>query len=181
MWFINDLQLLANEGDTVEPGHKIAIISRSADATTHVAPSEPASEPAAPKPTPKTSEPEEKKAPKVETAPKTEKPKAPAPQSSPSEPQLPPKDRETRVSHCDFVIIIASWIMSSNFVDLMSSFITKGSYDKATKTGCYPVEGFPKYICHADNLQWSWYVSFIDFQVVTEVLNIASTFRVFHV
>lgn len=91
------VKLLANEGDTVEPGHKIAIISRSADATTHVAPSETASEPAASKPTPKVSEPEEKKAPKVETAPKTEKPKASAPLSSPTEPQLPPKERETRV------------------------------------------------------------------------------------
>ncbi|XP_058742935.1 dihydrolipoyllysine-residue succinyltransferase component of 2-oxoglutarate dehydrogenase complex 1, mitochondrial [Vicia villosa] len=89
------LKLLANEGDTVEPGHKIAIISRSADAT-HVAPSESAPEKPAPKPTPKASEPEEKKAPKVETATK-EKPKAPAPQSSPSEPQLPPKERERRV------------------------------------------------------------------------------------
>ncbi|PNX96670.1 dihydrolipoyllysine-residue succinyltransferase component of 2-oxoglutarate dehydrogenase complex mitochondrial-like protein [Trifolium pratense] len=92
------LKLLANEGDTVEPGHKIAIISRSADAT-HVAPSENAPEKPAPKPTPKASEPE-KKIPKVETTPKAsepEKPKAPAPSSSPSEPQLPPKDRERRV------------------------------------------------------------------------------------
>ncbi|CAJ2633950.1 unnamed protein product [Trifolium pratense] len=92
------LKLLANEGDTVEPGHKIAIISRSADAT-HVAPSENAPEKPAPKPTPKASEPE-KKTPKVETTPKAsepEKPKAPAPSSSPSEPQLPPKDRERRV------------------------------------------------------------------------------------
>ncbi|GAU18104.1 hypothetical protein TSUD_52160 [Trifolium subterraneum] len=86
-------KLLANEGDTVEPGNKIAIISRSADATTHVAPSEKP----APKPTPKASEPEpEKKTPKVETT-TTEKPKAPTPPSAPSEPQLPPKDRERRV------------------------------------------------------------------------------------
>ena len=70
----NDLQLLANEGDTVEPGNKIAIISRSADAT-HVAPSETTSEKGAPQPTQKVSE--EKKAPKVETAPAKEKPKAP--------------------------------------------------------------------------------------------------------
>ncbi|KAK7300053.1 hypothetical protein RJT34_10885 [Clitoria ternatea] len=94
------LKLLANEGDTVEPGNKIAIISRSADAT-HVAPSETTSEKAAPPPTQKVSE--EKKAPKVETAPTTEKakaPPAPAPapgRSSPSEPQLPPKERERRV------------------------------------------------------------------------------------
>ena len=105
----NDLQLLANEGDTVEPGNKIAIISRSADATTHVAPSETTSEKAAPQPTQKISE--EKKAPKVETAPATEKPKAPpapapAPQRSPTEPQLPPKEKERRVSHCGFMIHI---------------------------------------------------------------------------
>ncbi|CAL0307391.1 unnamed protein product [Lupinus luteus] len=90
------LKLLVNEGDTVEPGNKIAIISRSADATTHVAPSETTPEKAAPQPTQKISE--EKKAPKAETSPVTEKPKAtPAPQSSHSEPQLPPKERERRV------------------------------------------------------------------------------------
>ena len=90
------LKLLANEGDTVMPGNKIAIISRSADAT-HVAPSETAPEKAPEKPAPTpTPKPEEKKAPKVETT-TTEKPKAPAPQSSPSEPQLPPKERERRV------------------------------------------------------------------------------------
>ncbi|AET00551.1 putative dihydrolipoyllysine-residue succinyltransferase [Medicago truncatula] len=89
------LKLLANEGDTVAPGNKIAIISRSADATTHVAPSETSPQKPAPKQTPKASEPEEKKAPKVETT--TEKPKTPAPQSSPTEPQLPPKERERRV------------------------------------------------------------------------------------
>lgn len=96
----NDLQLLANEGDTVEPGNKIAIISRSADAT-HVAPSETTSEKGAPQPTQKVSE--EKKAPKVETAPAKEKPKTPpATLKSPTEPQLPPKERERRVRHCDF-------------------------------------------------------------------------------
>ncbi|KAK7270169.1 hypothetical protein RIF29_23117 [Crotalaria pallida] len=90
------LKLLANEGDTVEPGNKIAIISRSADATTHVAPSETTPQKAAPQPTEKISE--EKKAPKAEAAPVTEKPKASsATQSSPSEPQLPPKERERRV------------------------------------------------------------------------------------
>ncbi|KAI4307986.1 hypothetical protein L6164_031107 [Bauhinia variegata] len=93
-------KLLANEGDTVEPGNKIAIISRSADAT-HVAPSESTSEKVAPQPTQNTSV--EKKDAKVETAPTAEKPKTPAPppppppKRSPSEPQLPPKERERRV------------------------------------------------------------------------------------
>ncbi|KAI9108504.1 hypothetical protein K1719_020388 [Acacia pycnantha] len=59
-------KLLANEGDTVEPGNKIAIISRSAEATTHVAPSESVSEKPAPQPTQKIKE--ETKAPKRETS-----------------------------------------------------------------------------------------------------------------
>ncbi|CAJ1971419.1 unnamed protein product [Sphenostylis stenocarpa] len=89
------LKFLANEGDTVEPGNKIAIISRSGDAT-HVAPSDTTSEKAASQPTQKVSE--EKKAPKVETQPAKEKPKTPpATLSSPTEPQLPPKERERRV------------------------------------------------------------------------------------
>ncbi|XP_027330272.1 dihydrolipoyllysine-residue succinyltransferase component of 2-oxoglutarate dehydrogenase complex 2, mitochondrial-like isoform X2 [Abrus precatorius] len=97
------VKLLASEGDTVEPGNKIAIISRSADAT-HVAPSEttsgkaaPQSEKAAPQSTPQKIS-EEKKATRVEAAPTAEKPKAPpASRSSPTEPQLPPKERERRV------------------------------------------------------------------------------------
>ncbi|KAK7385970.1 hypothetical protein VNO78_31982 [Psophocarpus tetragonolobus] len=92
------VKLLANEGDTVEPGNKIAIISRSADATTHVAPSETTSEKAASQPTQKVSE--EKKEPKVESPPAqpAQKPKLPpATLSSPTEPQLPPKERERRV------------------------------------------------------------------------------------
>ncbi|XP_054797722.1 dihydrolipoyllysine-residue succinyltransferase component of 2-oxoglutarate dehydrogenase complex 1, mitochondrial-like [Prosopis cineraria] len=89
-------KLLANEGDTVEPGNKIAIISRSAEATTHVAPSESVSEKPAPQPTQKIKK--EEAAPKVEAAPTTEKPKAPSPpRHSPTEPQLPPKERERRV------------------------------------------------------------------------------------
>lgn len=70
-----------------------------------MAPSEGTSEKPAPQPTQKVSE--EKKAPKVEAAPVTEKPKAtPPPQRSPTEPQLPPKERERRVSHCSIVIVI---------------------------------------------------------------------------
>ncbi|KAK9714995.1 hypothetical protein RND81_06G136400 [Saponaria officinalis] len=93
-------QLLAKVGDTVEPGHKIAIISKSADQA-HVAPSEP---PAAKKektvdqkPKAEASSPEK---PKSETSAPKDKPKASAPPStkpSPSEPQLPPKERERRV------------------------------------------------------------------------------------
>lgn len=96
-------QLLAKVGDTVEPGAKIAIISKSGDHA-HVAPSEP--------PTSKVAATKEKLDEKVKTeAPAQEKPKSedPAPKDkpkapsspsakpSPSEPQLPPKDRERRV------------------------------------------------------------------------------------
>lgn len=96
-------QLLAKVGDTVEPGAKIAIISKSGDHA-HVAPSEP--------PTSKGAATKEKSDEKVKTeAPAQEKPKSedPAPKDkpkapsspsakpSPSEPQLPPKDRERRV------------------------------------------------------------------------------------
>jgi 2-oxoglutarate dehydrogenase E2 component (dihydrolipoamide succinyltransferase) len=89
-------QLTASEGDTVTPGTKIAVISKSdAPASdTHVAPSEEKSEKES---TPKA--PVEEKPVKVEP-PKVEKPKsvaAPPPKTSPTEPQLPPKDRERRV------------------------------------------------------------------------------------
>jgi 2-oxoglutarate dehydrogenase E2 component (dihydrolipoamide succinyltransferase) len=85
----------------VEPGTKIAVISKSAEGVAHVAPSEKASEKAASPPSPPAEKIVEKQKPKVETAPITEKPKAPSPQPpkrSATEPQLPPKERERRVS-----------------------------------------------------------------------------------
>lgn len=89
------MQFLVKEGDTVEPGNKVAIISTSADAVSHVEPSEKTPEKPAPKPSP----PAEK--PKVESTKVAEKPKAasppPPPKQSAKEPQLPPKDRERRV------------------------------------------------------------------------------------
>lgn len=92
------LQFVAKEGDTVEPGVKVAVISKSGEGVSHVAPSEKISDKAAP-----VKKAEEKK-PKAEAAPAAEKPKAPAPPPPPppkrsaSEPQLPPKERERRVS-----------------------------------------------------------------------------------
>ncbi|XP_077225897.1 dihydrolipoyllysine-residue succinyltransferase component of 2-oxoglutarate dehydrogenase complex 1, mitochondrial-like [Tasmannia lanceolata] len=91
-------KFVAKEGDTVTPGTKVAVISKS-DASTTLAPSE-----EKPKDVPKSSPPTEKevaekKAPKAE-APIKEKPKAPSPappKSQVTEPQLPPKDRERRV------------------------------------------------------------------------------------
>ncbi|CAI9773431.1 unnamed protein product [Fraxinus pennsylvanica] len=92
-------EFVAKEGDTVEPGTKIAVISKSAEGVTHVAPSDDkSSEKAAPLPSPPAEEKKEKPKPKVETAPVTEKPKeASPPKPSATEPQLPPKDRERRV------------------------------------------------------------------------------------
>ncbi|KAL9236606.1 hypothetical protein vseg_011252 [Gypsophila vaccaria] len=93
-------QLVAKVGDTVEPGYKIAIISKSGDHS-HVAPSEP---PAAKKEKAVEEKPKSEatlqEKPKAESSTPNEKPKAPSQPStkpSPSEPQLPPKDRERRV------------------------------------------------------------------------------------
>ncbi|ONK77886.1 uncharacterized protein A4U43_C02F11890 [Asparagus officinalis] len=92
-------KFVANEGDTVMPGTKVAVISKSAAGDTHVAPSEEKSSQEAPQASP----PEKKQKvdkgkPKAE-APIKEQPKqVPVPpKSSASEPQLPPKERERRV------------------------------------------------------------------------------------
>ncbi|KAG8376389.1 hypothetical protein BUALT_Bualt09G0058400 [Buddleja alternifolia] len=94
-------KFVAKEGDTVEPGTKVAIISKSGEGATHVAPSdEKPSEKAAPPPPPPAGEKKEKTAPKVEATPVIEKPKRgppPPPRTSATEPQLPPKERERRV------------------------------------------------------------------------------------
>ncbi|XP_059277295.1 dihydrolipoyllysine-residue succinyltransferase component of 2-oxoglutarate dehydrogenase complex 1, mitochondrial-like isoform X2 [Lycium ferocissimum] len=96
-------KFVAKEGDTVEPGYKVAIISKSgegAESVDHVAPSEKPSEKEARKPAaPVQEKKEEEMKPKVETAPVKEKPKEPSPppKRSATEPQLPPKERERRV------------------------------------------------------------------------------------
>ncbi|KAK6774167.1 hypothetical protein RDI58_029406 [Solanum bulbocastanum] len=96
-------QFVAKEGDTVEPGFKVAIISKSGEgveSVDHVAPSEKPSEKEALKPTSSIQEKkEEEMKPKVETAPGKEKSKgtSPPPKRSATEPQLPPKERERRV------------------------------------------------------------------------------------
>uniref|UniRef100_A0A2N9HS12 dihydrolipoyllysine-residue succinyltransferase n=1 Tax=Fagus sylvatica TaxID=28930 RepID=A0A2N9HS12_FAGSY len=94
------LKFVAKEGDTVEPGTKIAIISKSGEGVAHVAPSEKASEKAVSQPSPPSEKIEEKQKPKPGTATITEKPKAPSPpppKHTATEPQLPPKERERRV------------------------------------------------------------------------------------
>ncbi|KAI8552856.1 hypothetical protein RHMOL_Rhmol06G0300500 [Rhododendron molle] len=95
-------EYVAKEGDTVEPGTKIAVISKSAEGVTHVSPSEKTSEKADSKPPPPTEKSkEDKQKPKVESTPVIEKPKTtsgpPPPKRSATEPQLPPKERERRV------------------------------------------------------------------------------------
>ncbi|KAJ8754668.1 hypothetical protein K2173_010759 [Erythroxylum novogranatense] len=99
-------EFVAKEGDTVEPGTRIAIISKSGEGVAHVAPSEKIPEKAAPKkstPSEDKGKEKTKPSPKVEAAPVAEKPKEPAapspppPKRSATEPQLPPKERERRV------------------------------------------------------------------------------------
>ncbi|KAI3443413.1 hypothetical protein Pfo_000078 [Paulownia fortunei] len=73
-------KLIAKEGDTVEPGTKIAIISKSGEGVTHVAPfDEKPSGKAPPSPSPPAEEKKEKPMPKVETTPVVEKPKGSPP------------------------------------------------------------------------------------------------------
>ncbi|XP_075091086.1 dihydrolipoyllysine-residue succinyltransferase component of 2-oxoglutarate dehydrogenase complex 1, mitochondrial-like isoform X3 [Nicotiana tabacum] len=94
-------KFVANEGDTVEPGYKVAIISKSGEGVEHVPASKKPSEKAAPQPSsPAEDKKEEKAKPQVETIPVKEKPKEsspPPPKRSPTELQLPPKERERRV------------------------------------------------------------------------------------
>ncbi|XP_061984248.1 dihydrolipoyllysine-residue succinyltransferase component of 2-oxoglutarate dehydrogenase complex 2, mitochondrial-like [Populus nigra] len=93
-------ELIAKEGDTVEPGTKIAVISKSGEGVAHAAPSENASKKAAPKQSAPEMKDEEKIKPKVEASPVPAKPKTPAPpppKRSATEPQLPPKEKERRV------------------------------------------------------------------------------------
>ncbi|KAJ6886487.1 hypothetical protein NC651_027004 [Populus alba x Populus x berolinensis] len=91
---------IAKEGDTVEPGTKIAVISKSGEGVAHAAPSENTSKKAAPKQSAPEMKDEEKIKPKVEASPVPVKPKTPAPpppKHSATEPQLPPKEKERRV------------------------------------------------------------------------------------
>ncbi|KAL7235458.1 hypothetical protein ACSBR1_018873 [Camellia fascicularis] len=91
---------VAKEGDTVEPGTKIAVISKSGEGVAHVAPFEKTTYKAAFQPPPAELSEKDKQKPKVESTPVREKPKststAPLKRSA-TEPQLPPKEGERRV------------------------------------------------------------------------------------
>lgn len=92
----------------MEPGFKVAIISKSGEgveSVDHVAPSEkPSEKEALEPPSPVQEKKEEEIKPKVDTASVKEKSKgtSPPPKRSATEPQLPPKERERRVSLLDF-------------------------------------------------------------------------------
>ncbi|EYU18214.1 hypothetical protein ABFS82_10G069900 [Erythranthe guttata] len=94
-------EFIAKEGDTVEPGAKVAIISKSGEGATHVAHSDEKPAEKAPPPPPPAEEKKEKPTPKVETTPVAQKPKEsppPPPKPSATELHLPPKERERRVA-----------------------------------------------------------------------------------
>ncbi|XP_028110000.1 dihydrolipoyllysine-residue succinyltransferase component of 2-oxoglutarate dehydrogenase complex 2, mitochondrial-like isoform X2 [Camellia sinensis] len=91
---------VAKEGDTVEPGTKIAVISKSGEGVAHVASSEKTTDKAASQPPLVELSEEDKQKPKVESTAVIEKPKSTStapPKRSATEPQLPPKERERRV------------------------------------------------------------------------------------
>ncbi|KAI8007581.1 putative WEB family protein [Camellia lanceoleosa] len=93
-------KFVAKEGDTVEPGTKIAVISKCGEGVAHVAPSEKTTDKAASQPPHAELSEEDKQKPKVESTAVIEKPKSTStapPKRSATEPQLPPKERERRV------------------------------------------------------------------------------------
>ncbi|KAH7844645.1 hypothetical protein Vadar_030191 [Vaccinium darrowii] len=93
-------EFVAKEGDTVEPGTKIALISKPGEGgedAIHAAPSE---ESPPPPPLPREKEQVEKQIPKAEVTLRKQEDKLsnpPPPIPTASEPQLPPRDRERRV------------------------------------------------------------------------------------
>ncbi|KAA3452919.1 dihydrolipoyllysine-residue succinyltransferase component [Gossypium australe] len=94
-------EYVAKEGETVEPGTRVAVISKSAEGVAAAAPTEKKSEKAASEPSPAEAVKEDKPKAKVEASPAAAKPKAPSPpppKRTASEPVLPPKERERRVS-----------------------------------------------------------------------------------
>ncbi|KAK8300887.1 hypothetical protein V6Z12_D05G424500 [Gossypium hirsutum] len=94
-------EYVAKEGETVEPGTRVAVILKSAEGVAAAAPTEMKSEKAASEPSPPAEAvKEDKPKAKVEASPAAAKPKAPSPpppKRTASEPVLPPKERERRV------------------------------------------------------------------------------------
>ncbi|PPS09011.1 hypothetical protein GOBAR_AA11609 [Gossypium barbadense] len=93
-------EYVAKEGETVEPGTRVAVISKSAEGVAAAAPTEKKSEKAASEPSPAEAVKEDKPKAKIEASAAAAKPKAPSPpppKRTASEPVLPPKERERRV------------------------------------------------------------------------------------
>ncbi|XP_068666824.1 dihydrolipoyllysine-residue succinyltransferase component of 2-oxoglutarate dehydrogenase complex 1, mitochondrial-like [Aristolochia californica] len=92
-------KLFAKEGDTVMPGTKVAVISKSAAGSSEVSMQEKPKETPKPSSPPAEKEKVEKEQPKAEVSPLKEKPKTPTPtpKTTATEPVLPPKEREKRV------------------------------------------------------------------------------------
>ncbi|KAI8558280.1 hypothetical protein RHMOL_Rhmol04G0078700 [Rhododendron molle] len=98
-------EFVAKEGDTVEPGMKIAFISKSGEdgedaKHTSLAEESPPPPPPLPPPPPREKEQVEKQIPKAEISLRKQEdklPNPPAPIPTASVPQLPPRDRERRV------------------------------------------------------------------------------------
>ncbi|KAG8492683.1 hypothetical protein CXB51_010323 [Gossypium anomalum] len=72
-------EYVAREGETVEPGTRVAVISKSAEGVAAAAPTEKKSEKAASEPSPAEAVKEDKPKAKVEASPAAAKPKAPSP------------------------------------------------------------------------------------------------------
>jgi 2-oxoglutarate dehydrogenase E2 component (dihydrolipoamide succinyltransferase) len=120
--YINFRQFVAKEGDTVEPGTKIAVISKSGEGVAHVGPSEKTLDKAVPQPSSPIEETNNKPKSKVETTPVMEKPKAPSPpppKHSAQEPQLPPKERERRVRFLRFLFILLYFLKKTSCISLL--------------------------------------------------------------
>lgn len=155
----------------MEPGTKVAIISKSGEGATHVAisddkPSDKAAPPSSPaKDKKEEPKPKEDPKPKVETKPVLEKPKGSSPppsKASATELQLPPKEKERRMSFnilterywCSLKVLSSYSYDMFESITLESSLMT-GSYDKAKKTCCHTIERFPEHICIVDDIQRS--------------------------
>ncbi|KAI3443412.1 hypothetical protein Pfo_000077 [Paulownia fortunei] len=80
-------KFIAKEGDTVEPGTKVAIISKSGEGVTHVAPSDEKQPEKAAPPSSPAEEKKEKPTPEIEKTPIAEKPKGSPPPPKPSDSQ----------------------------------------------------------------------------------------------
>ncbi|KAK8648413.1 hypothetical protein V6N13_129166 [Hibiscus sabdariffa] len=134
-------EYVAKEGDTVEPGVIIAVISKSAEG---VAPAEKKSEKAASKPSPpaeavKENEPKAK----VEASLAVEKPKAPAPpppKRTATEPVLPPKERERRVPMS--MTRLGKRLTTFNEVDMMLLLVSEFVKIKEECDSCFYVKLF---------------------------------------